>query len=112
MIIWFNKLSDRNGISVNYSPKEIVTGKHLDFKKQCNVVFGSYVEAYYETTTTNNMDPITHDSIALTPIRNLQVTQKFFCLYTGRVLKRRSIIPVVAPYQIIRKVNDLVFQTC
>ena len=74
-------------------PREIVTGRYLDFKKHFKVAFGTYVEAYNEPKVTYNMNPITHKWIALRLTQNMQYTQKYFCTETGRVLKIRKYRP-------------------
>ena len=44
--------------------------------------------------------------IDLRPTINIQGTHKVFCLDTVRVINRRRIITMVAPYRLTRKVND------
>jgi hypothetical protein len=48
-----------------------------------------------------------HKGIALGPMRNLQGIVKFYCLNTGRVLKRRSFIPLPMPDSVIQQVNTI-----
>ena len=63
------------------------------------------MEAHSDPRVTNIMNPITHECISLGPKGNIQVTQNLLCLDTGRVLKIINIIIMVAPDQVIRKVN-------
>ena len=44
-------------ISEKCFPREIFTGREVDFNKHCKVVFGSYEEANKYVTGTNNMNP-------------------------------------------------------
>ena len=37
----------------------IVTGKDVDYEKQCKTAFGAYVQALHETNPTNTMAPRT-----------------------------------------------------
>ena len=60
VIMWLNAMLSGNGILHKYSPREIFTGRHLDFKKHCKIVSGSYVEAHDEPNITNNMNPRNH----------------------------------------------------
>ena len=76
--MWLNALTDGKGISHKYSPKQIVTGRHIYFKNNQRVVFRSYVEAHNDPKITNNMAPRTHECIALGTTRNIQVTHKVF----------------------------------
>ena len=85
---------------------EIVTDWNLDFKNHYRVVFGSYVEAHDNPSITNNINTITHKCIELGPTGNLQGTHKVFCLKMGIVMNSRNIIPIIATYQVIRKLND------
>ena len=42
----------KNGVSSHYSPMMIIQQKNLDYNRDCQVPFGSYVEATVETTRT------------------------------------------------------------
>ena len=107
VIMWLNGILDRNEISENYSQKEIVTGRHLDLKNNCKVVFVSYEESHGDPKVTNNTRPITHEYIFLGPNINLQGNQKILCINSGRLLKIENIIPMVEPYRVIIKMNYL-----
>ena len=76
------------------------------FKKKCIVAFGSYVEARGDPNITNNMDPKTHEYIALVPTRNIQEKQKVLCLVSVKVLKIIKIAPIISIDRIIKKVDD------
>ncbi len=60
-----------------------------------------------EPTPTNMMTPQTHEAIALGPTGNLQGSVKFYCIHTGRVLKRRSFTPMPMPDHVIQHVNAI-----
>ena len=49
----------------------------------------------------------THEAIALGPTGNLQGSVKFYCINTGRVLKRRSFTPMPMPDRVIKRVNAI-----
>ena len=49
----------------------------------------------------------THEAIALGPTGNLQGSVKFYCIHTGRVLKRRSFTPMPMPDSVIQRVNKI-----
>ena len=101
-----NVRSSRNEISLKYSPREILTEFYLDFKNHFKVVFRSYMEARDDSNNTKNMYPSNCGFIFLIPTVNLQGTQKVFCLNTVRVQNSRNIVPIIAPDQVINKVND------
>jgi len=48
-----------------------------------------------------------HVAISLGPTRNLQGSVKFYCIHTGRVLKRRSVTPMPMPDLVIQRVNKI-----
>ena len=89
IVMWLNELPNGKEIYKNYSPREIVTVQHLDFKKNCIVVFRLYMEAHYEPNITNNIYPRTHKYIVLGPTENIQGKQNAFCMNSVRVPKRR-----------------------
>jgi hypothetical protein len=106
VIMWLNATPARNGISVDFSPREIVTQLKIDFSKHCRVSFGAYVEASEDADITNTMRPRTHACIALGPSGNLQGSVKCFDLETGMVVKRRTIVELPMPDEIIAKVSE------
>ena len=65
------------------SPREIVTGRKLDFKKDCRAPFGAYIEASVDADVTNDMSPRARGSLSLGPAGNLQGSLKCFDLDTG-----------------------------
>ena len=51
------------GISREFSPREIVTGKRFDVQTQCRTIFGEYIEASEDADITNDMSPRTEPCI-------------------------------------------------
>jgi hypothetical protein len=49
----------------------------------------------------------THEAIAMGPMGNLQGSVKFYCLTTGRILKRREFTPYPMPDRVIKRVNQI-----
>jgi hypothetical protein len=107
VVLWLNAFPNKQGISENLSPREIVTRKKISFVKHCKALFGSYVEATEDADITNDMKPRTRECIALGPTGNRQGSQKVLCLRTGTVLTRRRIDEYPMPNRVIKKVNDL-----
>ena len=105
VVFWMNAMPSDSGISEVYSPREIVTGMKLDFKKHCRARFGAYVEASYDDVITNTMKDRTHACIALGPTGNVQGSLKCFDLETGRIVKRRTVTPVPMPNRILKKIK-------
>jgi hypothetical protein len=65
-----NAIPAAEGISQLLSPREIVTQRKIDFRKDCKALFGSYVEASTDAIVTNDMKSRTHSCIALGPSGN------------------------------------------
>ncbi len=61
------------------------------------MALSSHCEVHNEPVPTNTMVWRTHECIALGPTGNLQGSVKFYCLTTGRVLKRRLFTPMSMP---------------
>ncbi len=107
MVLWLNAFPAKTGISSTFSPRELIVRWKLDYKKHCRVLPGTYCEAHDEPVPTNTMAWRTHECIALGPTGNLQGTVKFYCLTTGRVLKRRAFTAMPMPDRIIKRVNAI-----
>ena len=62
---WLNSFPAKNGISNQFSLRTILTGKSIDYDKQCKTAFGAYMQALHETNPTNTMAPRTIGCIYL-----------------------------------------------
>ena len=107
VVLWLNAFPVKSGISSVYSPRELVLRWSMNYKKHCRVLPGEYCEVHDEPEPTNSMISRTHECIALGPTGNLQGSVKFFCLNTGRVLKRRNFTVIPMPPKIIKRVNAI-----
>jgi hypothetical protein len=105
--LWLNAFPVNNGISTKYSPRELLLRWKMDYKKHCRVEVGTYCEVHDEPNPSNTMIRRTHEAIALGPTGNLQGSVKFYCLNTGRVLKRRLFTQMPMPDSIIKRVNQI-----
>jgi hypothetical protein len=106
MVLWMNAFPVKSGVS-EISPCELLLRWRLNYKKHCRVEPGTYCEVHDEPTPTNTMAPRTHAAIALGPTGNLQGSVKFYCITTGRILKRRSFTPMLMPDHVIQRVNAI-----
>jgi hypothetical protein len=107
IVLWLNAFLVRTGISDWFSPQELLVRWRLDYKKHCWVLPGTYCEIHDKTDPSNSMVAWTHKGIALGPTGNLQGSVKFYCLNTGRVLKRRSFTAMPMPQRIIKWENKI-----
>jgi hypothetical protein len=97
VILRLNAFPVKSGISQTILPRELLMHWHLNYKKHCRVQPGTYCEVHDEPVPANTMVWRTHEAIALGPTGNLQESVKFYCIYTGRVLKCRSFTPMPMP---------------
>ncbi len=79
----------------------------LNYKKHCWVLPGTYCEIHDKPDPSNSMVSLTHKEIALELMGNLQGSVKFYCLNTGRVLKRGSFTAMPMPQRIIKRMNKI-----
>ena len=86
-IFYINAFPWISGPEKTLSPFTIVQGRHLNYHKHFNVIFGEYAQTYKGTD--NSMKSRTVGAIALGPTGNAQGGVNFFSLYLGRVLDRR-----------------------
>ena len=107
IVLWLNTFPVKGGVSLIYSPWELLVRWHLDYKKHCRVLPGIYCKVHDEPLPSNTMVPRMHEGIALGPTGNLQGTVKFYCLNTGRVLKCHSFTPLPMPVSVIQQVNTI-----
>ena len=100
-----NGVIAENGISEKFSPREIVLGRAIDFKKDCRVPFGLYVEASRDDVVTNTTRDCTHACITLGPSGNIQGSVMCFDLLTDMVVICHTVTELPMPDWIIRLAN-------
>jgi hypothetical protein len=93
-----------------HSPRELMVHLKLDYKQHCRVEPGTYCEVHDEPKPSNTTAPRTHAAIALGPTGNMQGSVKFYCLTTGRVLRRCSFTPMAMPDRVIKRVYNIGLQ--
>jgi hypothetical protein len=101
VILWLNAFPVKSGISQTILPRELLMCWRLDYKKHCRVQPETYCEVHDKPVPTNTMAWRAHEAIAMEPTGNLQGSVKFYCINTGRVLKRRSFTPMPMPDRVI-----------
>ena len=105
VVMMINSVPAEGGISEIFSPREIVTGRKLDMKKDCKAQFGAYLEASKDADITNTMVERTHSCVALGPSGNLQGSVKCFDLLTGRVVVCRIVKVLLVLDSILKLLN-------
>ena len=104
-VFWLNSIPQKNGLDSKLSPRTIVTGQKLDFKRHCRFQFGQYVQTHKEHN--NSMSPRTVGALALRPTGNAQGSFYFMSLSTGRVLNRLQGTALPMPDDVIDRVRRM-----
>ena len=87
--LWLNVFPLKSGLSVNYSPRELVTQRSVSYKTDCKAEFGSYVESSTNAMVTNIQIPRHNRCIALGLSGIIQGSLKCFDFKNGSVVTRR-----------------------
>ena len=94
-----NFIPPKGGISAYYSPREIVTGQRLNYKKECLISFLSYVLAHDEPMPSNSQAPRAIDCLYVGPaVYSTQGGHECYNIATGKIINchRITIAPVTA----------------
>ena len=102
-----NVFPPKGGISDVLSPKTILSGETLDYKKYLSLQIGQYCQVHEEETPRNSQAARTRGAIALGPSGNLQGGFKFMALNTGKKIVRRNWDVIPMPDTVIARVNEL-----
>jgi hypothetical protein len=97
----------KGGVSETLSPKTIMSGDTLDYKKHLSLKIGQYCQVHEEDNPRNSQLARTKGAISLRPSGNLQGGFKLMALNTGNniVLRSWDVIPILDV--VIARVNDL-----
>jgi hypothetical protein len=102
-----NFFPTKGGISNTLSPKTIMSGETLDYKKHLSLQVGQYFQVHEEDTLRNSQSPRTKGAILLGPSGNRQGGYKLMALNTGKKITRRSWDVIPMPDTVIACVNAL-----
>ena len=83
-VFWLNAFPVMGGASQDLSPRTILTGQQVDYKRHCHYQFREYMQTHEEPN--NSMNPTMVGAIALRPVGNDQGSFYFLSIATGRVL--------------------------
>jgi hypothetical protein len=103
----FNFFSTKGGVSDTLSPKTIMSGETLDYKKHLSLQLGKYCQVHEEDNPRNSQIARTKGAISVGPIGNLQARFKFMSLNNGKKSVRRSWDVIPMPDIVIDRVNAL-----
>jgi hypothetical protein len=95
------------GVYDTLSPKTIMSGETLDYKKHLSLQLGQYCQVHEEDNHRNSQIVRTKGAISLGPSGNLQGRFKFMALNSGKKIVRRSWDAIPMPDLVIDRVNVL-----
>ena len=107
-VFWLNAFPVSKGVSQDLSPRTILTGQKVDYKRHCRFQFGEYTQTHEEHN--NSMNPRTVGALALRPVGNGQGSFYFLSVATGRVLNRLHATALPMPDDIIDKIHRMARQ--
>jgi hypothetical protein len=92
-----NFFPTKGGVPDTLSPKTIMSGETLDYKKHFSLQVGQYCQVCKEDTLCNSQSPRTKGAISLGSSGNLQGGYKFMTLNTGKKITHQSldVIPML-----------------
>jgi hypothetical protein len=102
-----NLFPTKGGISDTLSPKTIMSGETLDFKKHLSMQIGQYCQVHEEDIPRNIQVARTKGAISLGPSGNLQGGFKFMALNYGKKIVRRSWDVIPMSDVVINRVHEL-----
>jgi hypothetical protein len=104
-VFWLNALPRRLGVSQTLSPRTVVTGFGVDYKKHCRIEYGQYVQTHEKQD--NTMTTRTIGALALRPTGNQQGGYYFCSLMSGQRLHRTHWTELPMPAEVRDRVHAL-----
>ena len=104
-VMWINYIPRKVGAVQGISPRDLVTERTVNYKRESLACIGGYVEASMDAIVTNDNTPCTHSCIALGLSGNRQGYVKCFYLETVKVVFRRTINQIPWPEMTIKKAS-------
>ena len=105
VVLWLNDFLATQSISEKHSPRKCFNGQEVDFNKDWKAVLRFYVKSSKYATVKNTMKSRTYDCISMGASGDLQSSQPFSYIYTGRILKYRTIKEFFIPDMVVRCMN-------
>jgi hypothetical protein len=102
-----NIFPTKGGVSETLSPKTIMSGETLDYKKHLSLQFGQYCKVHDEYNHRNSQLALTKGAIYLGPSGNLQGGFKCMAFNTRKKIVRQNWDAIPIPDLVISRVNAL-----
>ncbi len=103
-IMMLNAIPPKSGITTHLSPRNIVSGKTLDYKHHFKMPIGDYAQVHEAEEPRNSMAERTLGAICLGPIDNAQGGYKFMSLCTGKLIRCYAFTPIPMMQEVIDRV--------
>ena len=103
-VFWLNAFPHPDGVSNEYSPRYILTGKQLDYTKHVRMEFGAYGQV--DRSHTNDMNERTVGGICLGPSGNSQGTHYFVSLASGKRIVGSTWTELPMPQEVVDRINQ------
>ena len=68
--MWLNVIRPMSRVTGGLSPRDLVTGRIVDYRTDCRTNFGAYVQVSTDAMVTNDQTPHTYGCISLGPVGN------------------------------------------
>ena len=102
-VFWLNAFPHPDGVSKEYSPRYLLTGKQLDYNNHVRMEFGAYGQVHREHS--NDMNERAVGGICLGPTGNNQGTHYFISLATGERINGTHWTPLPMPEEVIQRIE-------
>jgi hypothetical protein len=104
-----NFFPQKTGVSETLSPKTIISGERLDWKRHRALPFGAYCQVHEqdEMGRSDINNERTLGAISIGPSDNQHSGYRFMSLQTGRKVTRTSWTELPMPRQVVERVHDL-----
>ena len=93
-----------NGISLHFSPHQIIEHKQADYKKEGVAEFGAYVQGSAGDTN-NSMAPRAIDAVHIRPSKNITGRHIVLDLQTKRLKTRQKVVVVPITNRVIEQIE-------
>jgi hypothetical protein len=102
-----NNFPTKSGFAIGYSPRMLMTGEPLNYKKHLALGFGDYCQVHENDEPRNSQAPRTQGAICIGTTSSLQGTYRFLNLRTGKKITRFGWTLLPTPDSVIDRVNTL-----
>ena len=89
--------------NIGVSPRELFTGRKLDFKRDAPAAFGAYAQVFVPTA--GKMESRTEAGLAMLPTGNRHAGIHFYLVASGHVLVRNQYQLLPMPSELIEEIN-------